>query len=96
MQHKPALAFQRTLMINQTIERYQACSEESRKNTEEKTYQLWTAYNENERDTKESRDLFRAIRDFYYRGLLKTNLYFIELYVITECLLLWHAKNKTI
>lgn len=53
-------------MINQTIERYQACSEESRKNTEEKTYQLWTAYNENERDTKESRDLFRAIRDFYY------------------------------
>ena len=66
MQHKAELAFQRTLLINQSVARYKACSEDSRQYTEAKTYELWTAYNKSERDTKEAKDLFRAIRDFYY------------------------------
>lgn len=66
MQHKSELAFQRQLMINQSTTRYKQCSEDAREHTEEKTFQLWTAYSQPAGDEKTTWDIFRALRDFYY------------------------------
>ena len=64
--HRDVLAFQRQLMIHESIERYKKCSQDARKYTEEKTFQLWSAFNHSKNDSEEEWKLFRAIRDFYY------------------------------
>lgn len=64
--HKDALAFQRQLLINQSISRYKECSEMVRKFTEEKTFELWTAASKSKETDEEQWEVFRAIRDFYY------------------------------
>ncbi|MEO9802681.1 MAG: TetR/AcrR family transcriptional regulator [Reichenbachiella sp.] len=66
MQYKAELAFQRQLLINESISRYKNCSDEARKFTEAKTYQLWSEFNQLNNDSEEEWTLFRAIRDFYY------------------------------
>lgn len=66
MQYKTELAFQRQLLINQTVPRYKVCSDEARKYTEAKTYQLWSEFTQQKNDSEEAWTLFRAIRDFYY------------------------------
>ena len=65
-EHKDALAFQRQLMINESIERYKQCSDDARKYTEQKTFELWSAFNEGKNDSEEEWKLFRPIRDFYF------------------------------
>ncbi|MEO9966762.1 MAG: TetR/AcrR family transcriptional regulator [Reichenbachiella sp.] len=66
MQHKDELAFQRQLLIHESVARYKSCSDEARKHTEAKTYELWSAFNQQSNDSTESWTLFRAVRDFYY------------------------------
>lgn len=66
MINKEALAFQRQLLINKSLSRYQKCSDEARKYTEEKTYQLWTKVKNVDSDSEEERILFIAIRDYYF------------------------------
>lgn len=65
-EHKDALAFQRQLMINESVERYKKCSNDARKHTEQKTFELWSAFNKSKSDSEEEWKLFRAIRDFYF------------------------------
>ncbi|MFY0650925.1 MAG: TetR/AcrR family transcriptional regulator [Cyclobacteriaceae bacterium] len=64
--HKDALAFQRQLMINQGITRYKNCSDNARKFTEQKTFELWSVFNENKNESETEWTLFRALRDFYF------------------------------
>lgn len=66
MNRKAELAFQRQLLVNTSVTRYRECSDEARKHTEEKTYQLWSEYSQLKGDSEEQKILFRAIRDFYY------------------------------
>lgn len=65
-EHKDALAFQRQLLINQSVKRYKQCSEEVRKFTEEKTYELWVAASENRIEDEKEWAMFKAMRDFYF------------------------------
>lgn len=65
-QHQDALAFQRQLMINQGIARYKHCHDEARKYTEQKTFELWSAYSEIKEETDSEWILFRALRDYYF------------------------------
>lgn len=65
-EHKDALAFQRQLLINQSITRYKSCSESVRRHTEEKTFALWTAANNNAETDEKQWAMFRAMRDFYF------------------------------
>ncbi len=64
--HQDALLFQRQLMIYQGISRYKQCSDDARKHTEPKTFELWTAFTNSEDATEEDWDLFRVVRDFYF------------------------------
>jgi len=66
MVHKKALAFQRQLLINKSIKRYQACSDKARSFTEAKTYELWIKFKKVDQDSDEEWALFKAIRDFYF------------------------------
>lgn len=66
MQHKTELAFQRQLLVNVSVPKYNECSLKARTFTEEKTYQLWSEFSELKGDSDEQWILFRAIRDFYY------------------------------
>ncbi|MCR9249363.1 MAG: TetR/AcrR family transcriptional regulator [bacterium] len=66
MRHKEVLAFQRQLLINLSVPKYNECSLKARTYTEKKTYELWSAFNNVEKDSEEQWTLFRAIRDFYY------------------------------
>ena len=66
MREGETLSFQRQLLVNRVTQRYQECSERARDYTEAKTYQLWTKYNDINSDSEEERELFQAIRDFYY------------------------------
>lgn len=65
-EHKDALAFQRQLLINQSISRYKDCSEVVRRHTEEKTFALWTAANNGNAPNEKQWAMFRAMRDFYF------------------------------
>ena len=64
--HKNALAFQRQLLINQSNSRYQNCSIEVRKYTEEKTFELWKSEDKQSGSEEEQWAMFRAMRDFYF------------------------------
>lgn len=64
--HQDALLFQRQLMINQSVSRYKQCSDDARKFTEEKTFELWSEFSETKDRTEEEWNLFRAVRDFYF------------------------------
>jgi AcrR family transcriptional regulator len=66
MAHKVALAFQRQLLINKSVKRYQECSDKARSFTEAKTYELWTKFKKVDQDSDEEWALFKAIRDFYF------------------------------
>lgn len=66
MQHKHELSFQRQLLVNVSIARYKNCSDEARKFTEEKTYQLWSEFSPLNSDSEEQKTLFRTVRDFFY------------------------------
>ena len=65
-EHKDALAFQRQLLINQSVKRYKECSEAVRRHTEEKTFALWTAANSNAETSEKQWAMFKAMRDFYF------------------------------
>ena len=65
-EYREALSFQRQLLINQSKPRYQQCSEEVRKYTGQKTFELWSAENAAGRTEEEQWQMFRAMRDFYF------------------------------
>ncbi len=65
-EHKDALAFQRQLLINQSISRYKECSEAVRRHTETKTFALWIAANNHSETNEKHWAMFRAMRDFYF------------------------------
>jgi len=64
--HQDALAFQRQLMINQGISRYKQCSDNARKFTEQKTFELWSVFSKIKKESESEWILFRALRDFYF------------------------------
>jgi AcrR family transcriptional regulator len=64
--HKVSLAFQRQLMINQGISRYKQCHDDSRKYTEQKTFELWSVFSKIKEETSAEWILFRALRDYYF------------------------------
>lgn len=64
--HQDALAFQRQLMINQGISRYKKCSDDARKFTEQKTFELWSVFSKVKEESASEWILFRALRDFYF------------------------------
>lgn len=64
--HQDALSFQRQLMINQGISRYKNCSDEARKFTEQKTFELWSVFSKIKKESETEWILFRALRDFYF------------------------------
>lgn len=66
MVHKEALSFQRQLLINKSVKRYQNCSDKARSFTEKKTYELWMKFKNVDQDSDEEWALFKAIRDFYF------------------------------
>ena len=66
MVHKPALSFQRQLLVNRSVERYMECSHACRQFTEQKTFELWTKIKNVDPDSKEEWELFKSLRDFYY------------------------------
>jgi AcrR family transcriptional regulator len=66
MENKVALAFQRQLLINKSVKRYQECSDKAREFTEKKTYELWTKAKNVDANSEAEWVLFRAIRDYYF------------------------------
>jgi AcrR family transcriptional regulator len=66
MADKIALAFQRQLLINKAVKRYQECSDKAREFTEKKTYELWTKAKNVDPNSEAEWVLFRAIRDYYF------------------------------
>ena len=66
MVHNEALAFQRQLLINGSIDRYKTCSKAARQFTETKTFELWTLYKHVDPSSSEEWELFKSLRDFYF------------------------------
>ncbi len=66
MAHSGALSFQRQLLINKSLSRYQECSLQARVYTEEKTFQLWTKLKNADSNSEEEWVLFKALRAFFF------------------------------
>ena len=62
---KDEVAFQRQLLINETIPRYQQCFNDAKAITEDKIYKLWSNNNKVQANSPERYSLFLTIRDFF-------------------------------